>query len=253
MTKGNKARSARATGERFLFLAMLMTLSTFFAVCHAQQNRQQTSLSSAEFAAKLKQVASPIILDVRTPGEFREGFIAGARNMDFHASNFLDQINSLDKNTAYFVYCLSGARSQAAANEMRKRGFKEVYDMKGGLLEWTKLNQPLTVVSSANIKNQMSMEDYTRLITSHKTVLVDFYAPWCGPCKKMEPMLEAFGKENKGKINVVRLNIDENKELAKQLGISEIPLLKIFHDGREKWSRTGLVEKSTLTAVLGEL
>lgn len=97
------------------------------------------------------------------------------------------------------------------------------------------------------------MEDYTRLITSHKTVLVDFYAPWCGPCKKMEPMLEAFGKENKGKINVVRLNIDENKELAKQLGISEIPLLKIFHDGREKWSRTGLVEKSTLTAVLGEL
>jgi thioredoxin len=254
MTNRNKALlSLPATGKRFLSVVLFVALGTFFSACNSQQDRLQTSLSPGEFATKLKQISSPIILDVRTPGEFRAGFIEGARNMDFQASNFMDQINSLDKSQPCFVYCLSGSRSKEAANEMRKRGFIEVYDMKGGLLEWVKMGQPLTVASAGKMKGEMSIEDYSRLIASHKTVLIDFYAPWCGPCKKMEPMLEAFGKENKGKIAVVRLNIDENRELAKKLGITEIPLLKIFQDSKEKWSRTGPVEKSTLTAVLLEL
>ena len=74
------------------------------------------------------------------------------------------------------------------------------------------------------------------MISANQIVLIDFYAPWCGPCKKMEPMLEEFARENEGKIKVIRLNVDENKQLAMQLGIDEIPVVKIFKNGNETWT-----------------
>lgn len=77
-------------------------------------------------------------------------------------------------------------------------------------------------------------------------VLVDYYAPWCAPCIKMKPMLEEISNEYAGKVKVIRLDINENKELAKRLNIVEIPILKIFVKGKETWTHQGYMEKADL-------
>lgn len=229
-------------------IILFAALSTLLYNCNnAQAIKEHTTLSAVEFATKIKQTPGAIILDVRTPEEFNSGFIADARNMDYNSSGFLAEIDQLDKNKPYFVYCLSGARSKSAANYMRNHGFPEVYDMKGGTMSWTKNNLELTTTSVQKINiDKISADEYRQMISADQIVLFDFYAPWCGPCKKMEPMLEEFARENKGKIKVIRLNVDENKQLTTQLGIEEIPVLKIFKNGSEVWTHTGLVEKPAL-------
>ena len=233
---------------RTLSIVLFAALSTLLYNCNnAQAIKEHTTLSAEEFANKLKQTPDAIILDVRTPEEFSGGFIAEARNIDYNSSDFLTQIDQLDKTRPYFVYCLSGARSKNTANYMRSHGFSEVYDMKGGTMAWSKNKLELTTASPQKINSdKISMEEYNKMISANQILLIDFYAPWCGPCKKMEPMLQEFARENEGKIKVVRLNVDENKQLAMQLGIDAIPVLKIFKNGSEAWTYTGLVEKSAL-------
>jgi len=240
---------------KHVWIILFIGLSTLFVNCNnAQTLKENGTLSAEAFSNKLKQTPDAIILDVRTPEEFGGGFIAGAQNIDYNSSEFQAEISALDKSKTYFVYCLSGARSKSAAQYMRNNGFFQVYDMKGGTLAWTKNSLDLTTSSSQeSIGDKISMEEYNKIISANHITVIDFYAPWCGPCKKMEPMLEEFARENEGKINVVRLNIDENKQLATQLGIDEIPLVKIFQNGIEKWSHTGLVEKTVLVEATGKL
>ena len=94
------------------------------------------------------------------------------------------------------------------------------------------------------------MENYKKLISSDKVVLIDYYAPWCEPCKKLQPILENIEQQYKGKLTVIRLNIDENKQLAIQLSIQSIPLMKIFKSGVEVWSNNGMMEESDLKKVI---
>ena len=70
------------------------------------------------------------------------------------------------------------------------------------------------------------------VIKSDKAVLVDFWAPWCGPCQMMGPIIEELAKAMEGKAKVGKLNVDENSATAQQYGIMSIPALKIFKDGK---------------------
>lgn len=232
-----------------LFKFKLPALTMIMLLIQCNSGGQNFSLPADEFAKKLDKTPDAIVLDVRTPKEFNEGYIKNAQNIDFNAGGFKSQISALDKTKPYFVYCLSGGRSKDAANYMRKNGFVEVYDMKGGLLAWKDTKRGL-VGEKFGSKDKVSMDDYNTLISKDNLVLVDFYAPWCGPCRKMEPMLNEVVQENKGKVTLVRLNIDENKQLARQLGVREIPVLKIYNSGKEIWTHNGLVEKPELTRAL---
>ena len=82
--------------------------------------------------------------------------------------------------------------------------------------------------------------------SENRPVLVDFWAPWCGPCRTLTPALEALEKEYAGKVKVIRLDINENKQLAQQLKIAEIPILKTFVKGKETWVHKGYIEKADL-------
>ncbi|HSR45191.1 MAG TPA: rhodanese-like domain-containing protein [Acidimicrobiia bacterium] len=77
-----------------------------------------------------------VILDIRTPEEFNSGRIAGSVNIDFYQANFSSELDNLDKDKTYFVYCNSGNRSGSAMGTMRDLGFVDVYDLAGGIQAW---------------------------------------------------------------------------------------------------------------------
>jgi len=83
-----------------------------------------------------------VIIDVRTPGEYASGHIEDAINMDFYAEDFDEQLDELDRDKIYLLYCQSGNRSGKALDKMEALGFKEVYNMLGGIVNWERTNLP---------------------------------------------------------------------------------------------------------------
>lgn len=84
-----------------------------------------------------------IILDVRTPQEFMAGHIPGARNLDFYAPDFQTRLAQLPKDKVYFIYCNSGNRSGQTLTLMRRLGFQEVYELRGGIQAWFRGGYPI--------------------------------------------------------------------------------------------------------------
>jgi thioredoxin 1 len=79
-----------------------------------------------------------------------------------------------------------------------------------------------------------------------KAVLIDLWATWCGPCRKLSPVLEEISADYEGKVKFTKLNIEENKDIAKKYSISGIPCLLIFKDGTPVERMVGLMPKSTI-------
>ncbi|MBA7649849.1 Thiosulfate sulfurtransferase GlpE [subsurface metagenome] len=85
-----------------------------------------------------------VILDVRTPEEFADGHIENTINIDFYSDTFQDELDNLDKNKTYLIYCRSGGRSGKALNIMAELNFKEVYNVSGGVIAWKAEELPTT-------------------------------------------------------------------------------------------------------------
>ncbi|MFB6181976.1 MAG: thioredoxin [Candidatus Magasanikbacteria bacterium] len=85
------------------------------------------------------------------------------------------------------------------------------------------------------------------LSNTDKAVLVDFWAPWCNPCEKMNPIIEEIGEEYEDRLKTIKVNIDDSRELADKLGILKIPSFLIFKDGEEVDKMVGEVSKDDLT------
>ncbi len=85
-----------------------------------------------------------IVLDVRTTQEFSERHIKGAKNLDYYAEDFQKQLENMDKNNKYLVYCGAGFRGLRAMKLMGKLNFKEVYNISGGFKEWCDMKLPVT-------------------------------------------------------------------------------------------------------------
>ncbi len=84
-----------------------------------------------------------VILDVRTPQEYMAGHIPGAQNLDFYAPDFEAQLAQLPRDKTYFIYCNSGNRSGQTLALMRRLGFQEVYELRGGIQAWYRAGYPL--------------------------------------------------------------------------------------------------------------
>lgn len=85
-----------------------------------------------------------IILDVRTPEEFLDEYIENAVNLDYYSDNFRNDLDKLDKNKTYLIYCRSGRRSENALNVMKELDFREAYNMLSGIIKWKSEKLPTT-------------------------------------------------------------------------------------------------------------
>lgn len=134
--------------ELRLMRMKLHTLSLFatatLIALNCVQGQNKSSLSAQEFARKMEQTKPAQLVDVRTPSEFADGHLLNARNFDWRGTNFEQQVTRLDKTKPVFVYCLTGGRSASAARKMRSEGFKEVFELQGGIDQWKAARLPTT-------------------------------------------------------------------------------------------------------------
>jgi len=107
----------------------------------------------------------------------------------------------------------------------------------------------LRVPAEPRIEHVDTADFATKVLRAELPVLVDFYADWCGPCRALSPVLEEFARENPG-AKVVKINVDENPELAARYRVDAIPRLMVFKDGRATATHSGLANKARLTALL---
>ncbi len=226
-------------------LCKTILLSVILFSCTAQT---KTSLTADEFEKNITTKENVQILDVRTPGEFFSGHIKNALQANWNdAKEFDRRISFIDKNKPVYVYCLSGGRSAAAAQKMRKMGYENVYELKGGTNAWRAANKPLE--GSSNEK-QMSIGDFNASINSAKTVLVDFGAEWCPPCRKMEPVLKSLISHNPGKFTLLKVNGGRDQAILDQYKITALPVFIIFKDGKPVWRKDGMAEEKEFTEQL---
>ena len=129
---------------------------TSFLITGCAQNKKEdvknedagTTISKAEIVLvtpeDLNKAGDEIILlDVRSPEEYAQGHIKHAKNVNYFDADFMDQILKLDKNEEIYLYCKGGKRSNNAANKLKQAGFTKIYDLKGGIVNWT--NQGLDI------------------------------------------------------------------------------------------------------------
>lgn len=117
---------------------MILLVSISFLSC-AQDKKAEKSSETVEIISleELEKTANTIqLIDVRTPEEYKEGYIKNAKNINIKDDDFLDQMSKLDKDKPVYVYCMVGGRSGQAAAQLKEAGFKKVYDFKGGMKQW---------------------------------------------------------------------------------------------------------------------
>ena len=106
---------------------------------------------------------------------------------------------------------------------------------------------------SAAMKTTTDATFTSDVLQSDKPVLVDFWAEWCGPCKMVAPVLEEIAAENAEKLTVVKLNIDENPQVAREYRIMSIPTLSIFKGGQVVKTLNGAKPKSVIVRELEDV
>lgn len=228
--------------KRLSSILLLATL-LIFSCSNLQSQSTSYNLAATDFNEKIKQLPDAPIVDVRTPEEFENGHLQNALNIDWNNDDFNSKITLIDKSKPVFVYCLAGSRSAAAAEKMRKDGFKEVYELKGGILKWRSASLPEVSLKKSN---GMSVDDFKKLLVDDKLVLIDFYAEWCMPCKKMKPYIEEIAKEKSNEVKVIRIDADANQLLSKELKIDALPVLQLYKNQKVVWSNQGFIEKAAV-------
>lgn len=241
-----------------IFVFAALSLAIGFTSCGtsetADKKKEETveakvnQIDVKEFHTGITGKTAYQLIDVRTPQEFESGYIETAKNFNVNGADFAKQIADLDKNIPTYVYCKAGSRGTNASQILINNGFKNVNNLKGGMMSWAAAEKP--VASKKMSDGQMTVEAYQELINSHDVVLVDFNAPWCGPCKQMKPIIDELEETYKGKVHVVEINIDNAEALTKELGISSIPYFAINKGGEQVWGKLGAMPKDSLVAAI---
>ena len=236
--------------HRFLFLTGLL----FIVSLAAGQDEQVNQLHSSSLHSVLENDRVTLI-DVRTRSEFANGHIEDAGQLNYYALDFKKKLLLLPKDKPVYLYCNTGYRSQRAAEILLKNGYENIYNLERGIMEWELLDLAVVVEPDArpDTKHKMESDEYFALLESERPVFIDFYAPWCGPCRQMMPMIDSLKTAYAGKIDVVKINADASKRLVKQLKIGSVPYFRMFHGGEEVFTHSGLLRREKVTGVFNSL
>ena len=220
----------------------LSLICLLFLSCQGQQTKTVQTVDVTAFAEKLKATDKAQLLDVRTPEEFSSGHIENATNVNWNGDDFVAKAEKYDKSKPVFVYCKVGGRSAQAADKLAELGFKEIYNLDGGIMKWNAAGNTKASDKIIGICDQ----EYGELIKSSERVMIDFNAKWCAPCKKMNPYILKFQREMADKIKIVQLDADENKTIVDQLKLDGLPVLIIYEKGKEVWRNVGFISEEEL-------
>lgn len=230
------------------YLSILFLAAVFVSACG--QDTSFHNLSSTEFDSLINNT-SGTLLDVRTPSEFANGHITGAGQLNYYNSDFRQKLLLLPKDQPVYLYCNTGYRSKRAAEILSENGYTKVYNLEHGIMEWNLENLPVVEEPGARPDNENKMEpdEYYALIRSVKPVFIDFYAPWCGPCRSMMPLIDSLASEYRDRISIVKINADASKTLVKALQIGSVPYLTLFKEGKEKFEHNGILSRKELESL----
>ena len=123
-------------------IAVIIVLFAVWKIFFSNKVPGDAQLTPDEFELKLSEPGI-VLLDVRSAFEFGGDKIKGAKNISFTQADFKSQVDKMDKNGTYLVYCLSGSRSAGAVNSMKAMGFNNVYHLKGGIENWKSAGKPV--------------------------------------------------------------------------------------------------------------
>ncbi len=161
--------------NRYFLIPILVVI--FMSAC--AQDSNFGNLNSIEFN-NLFESKTGSLIDVRTPSEFANGHIKGAGQLNYYAFDFRKKLLLLPKDQPVYLYCNTGYRSYRAAKILADNGYREVYNLERGIMEWNLNNLPVVIEPDArpDVKNKMEPDEFYALIQSGKPVFIDFYAPW---------------------------------------------------------------------------
>lgn len=192
-----------------------------------------------------------LLIDIRNQDLYEKGRIKNAIHMDIENPGFENRIKlRFVEFDSIFVYCQNGKKSQDALVTLKDMGYKNIFYLEGGFENWIRSSKPYK--SSLKTKAPLayySEKDLEQYVKNYKYVLVDFYADWCGPCKKMAPIFQKIAEENP-EVKLLKINADFNQTLVKAKEVEEIPTLLIYKYGQQKWRKTGLISKKQLEDLL---
>ncbi len=105
-------------------------------------------------------------------------------------------------------------------------------------------------VKNNNIVHAETMSSFNEIINGTQPVLVDFYADWCAPCRMMAPILEQVAGNMKGRVKILKVNVDKNRDAAMKYGIRSIPTLMLFQNGQVKWQGVGVIQADQIENIV---
>lgn len=224
---------------------IILSLIPYLSSC--AQNAGIKQLNSLEFQ-KLTATDKGILLDVRTPSEFSNGHIQNSGNLNYYALDFSKKLELLPKDQPIYLYCNTGYRSEKAAEILTEKGYTNVYNLQHGIMEWNLQNLPIIIDPNAkpDTENETGIERYTSLINSDSLVFIDFYAPWCGPCRKMMPIIDSLKVDYYTNINFIKINVDASKKLVKDLKLIGVPYLALYYKGELLFSKNSAMTRDEI-------
>ncbi|MGZ3924963.1 MAG: rhodanese-like domain-containing protein [Flavisolibacter sp.] len=225
--------------RRRYYIPILAGIVFFLHAC----SQPNINISVQDFAKGISR-HNIQLLDVRTQNEYNSGHLKNAFLADWtDRQAFGERTQYLDKNKPVYTYCLSGGRSQAAAQWLQQQGFKEVHNLDGGIIAWKNENEPVEGVQQVP---QMTANQFTKTLPTNKTVLVDVGAEWCPPCKKMESIVKDLREGHGNAFQLVTVNGGEQEVLARELNADSFPTFIVYKNGKEVWRTQGVTTKEDL-------
>jgi len=239
--------------KSFIRIASLCLFIIHFSNLFAQDQKDSIGViqvNSSDFL-NLIQNKKGILLDVRTNSEYSAEHIEGAGQLNFYALDFKKKLELLPKDQALYLYCNTGYRSNKAAEYLVKKSYKQVYNLEHGIMEWN-LNELPVIEGDKSLlgkENMMSPGDFTEIIKSDTLVFIDFYAPWCAPCKKMMPMIDSLKTEYHQKVKIVKINADISKKLVKELKLTGVPYFMLYKKNEKLYENSGSLKRRDIVSI----